>query len=79
MSSFLHFTGASRRQECRPRPVLRGDDIGEFWLDVASSDEPVAAESAHSPKRVLTEAFLILATAGLLAAAVTVLIPGPTF
>ena len=46
---------------------------------MASSDEPVAAESAHSPKRVLTEAFLILATAGLLAAAVTVLIPGPTF
>jgi len=81
MSSVLDFQGATRRREFRPRPVLRGDDVGEFWLEVTrhESDEPVAVETIHTPKQVLSEAFLVLAGAALLALAVTVLIPGPTF
>ncbi len=77
MSSVLEFDGVAKG----PRPVLRGDDVGEFWLDVArpASDEPLAAEPAHAPGQVLTEAFLVLATAGLLAAIVATFLPGPAF
>ncbi len=81
MSSVLEFTHGATRQDYRPRPALRGDDVGEFWLDVARrpSDEPVAIETEHTPRRVLTEAFLVLAGAGLLALAVTMILPGPSF
>ncbi|MEJ0044052.1 MAG: hypothetical protein WDM81_18375 [Rhizomicrobium sp.] len=69
--------GGSRTS--RPRPVLRGDDIGQFWLDVHPSDAPIARDPANAPGRVLSEAFAILAAACLLAFAVTALIPGPAF
>ncbi len=81
MSSVLEFSSAAMRQEHRPRPILRGDDVGKFWLDVTHrpSDEPVTVETKHMPRRVLTEAFLVLAGAGLLALTVTQILPGPTF
>ena len=81
MSSVLEFADSAKRHEYRTRPILRGDDVGEFWLEVARrpSDEPLAVESEHTPRRVLTEAFLVLAGAGLAAFAMAMLLPGPTF
>ena len=79
MSSVLEFNGAARPKVREPRPVLRGDDVGEFWLDFERDSSDEAAEIEHTPARVLTEAFLILASAGLLALAVTEIMHGPTF
>ena len=81
MCGVLDFDSARSGRERRPRPVLRGDDVGEFWLEVARHplDEPLAVEHEHSPRRALTEAFLVLAGAGLVVLAVTAMLPAPTF
>ena len=80
MSQVLDFRSVSRTPDVHPRPVLRGDESGEFWLEVSradSPDEPVTVDPANTPKRVLFEVFLVLAVAALLVVAVTWLVPGP--
>ena len=80
MSQVLDFRSVSRATKAPPRPQLRGDDTGEFWLEVSrsdSSDEPLAADPANAPGRVLLEVFVVLAVTALLAVAVTWLVPGP--
>ncbi|MEI9992557.1 MAG: hypothetical protein WDM86_21305 [Rhizomicrobium sp.] len=79
MSGVLDFNDVAVPRSRRPCPVLRGDDIGQFWLDVHPSDAPLAADPANAPGRVLFEAFAVLAAAALLVAGVTWLIPGPVF
>ena len=80
MNQILQFHSQTLRRNPRPpRPVLRGDETGEFWLEVSRSDspdEPVAVDPANAPGRVLFEVFLVLAVAALLAVAVTWLVPG---
>ncbi|MEJ0026349.1 MAG: hypothetical protein WDN01_10005 [Rhizomicrobium sp.] len=79
MSGVLGFHDVAVPRKPRPRPVLRGDDIGQFWLDVHPSDAPIVADPANSPGRVLFEAFAVLAAAALLVGAVIWLVPGPAF
>ena len=78
MSQVLDFKSMARAPEVRPRPVLRGDESGEFWLELSSRglpEEQNVVDPANAPRRVLFEMALVLAVAGFLAAALTSLAP----
>jgi hypothetical protein len=72
MSQILDFR---RPAELRPRPVLRGDETGEFWLEMPRHGAPDVSDNA--PGRVLLEVFLVLAAATAFVAAVTFFVPAP--
>ena len=78
MSQVLDFNSMARSSDSPPRPVLRGDEFGEFWLELphrGSQEELVAADPANAPRRVLFEMALVLAVAGFVAATLTALAP----
>ena len=81
MSQVLDFNSIARASDVRPRPVLRGDETGEFWLELSRrepQEERLAADPANAPRRVLFEIALVLAVAGFLAGALTSLAPALT-
>jgi hypothetical protein len=49
----------------------------ETWPGVNCRPHDAATDRANAPARVLFEVFLVLASAGALAAMVTALVPGP--
>ena len=78
MSQVLDFNGIARTSDVRPRPVPRGDESGEFWLELSHRglpDEQAVVDPANAPRRVLFEMALVLAVAGFVAAALMSLAP----
>lgn len=78
MSQVLDFRSVARASDVRTRPVLRGDESGEFWLEVSprdSQEEHLVADWANAPRRVFFEMALVLAVAGFIAASLTSLAP----
>ena len=72
---FPHVLGPSREGR---RVRQASDEPDEIWPGVGCHPVPddAPADPANAPKRVLFEAFVILALAGAFVAAVTFLVPG---
>lgn len=83
---FGEATGSGVRQERRPDlKIVRSEQPNEepdvFWLEVSRGlwvNQPVSVNPANAPGRVLTEMFLILGGAGLLALLATVFFGSPS-
>ena len=75
-----HYRKFVMNSDGRPmgRSANRNEQIDDFWPEVSgrySLDHPVMINSENSQVRVLFEALLILAVAGLMAVAASICIP----